>query len=74
VLAQRLHERRGLAVEQREELLLLLAEVPARLVGEEAAEARRRGAPLLLARGRRTPQLARADEGVVVVVRERDEG
>jgi hypothetical protein len=60
--------------EKGEQPLLLLAEVPDRLAREEAEEARGRATAFLVGGVGRTAQPARLDEGVMVIVRERDEG
>ena len=78
VLEQRLDEERGsvalLVREQREELLLLLAEVPQGLGREELEEARDGGQAFGVVAAGGAAQPACLHERVVVVVRERDKG
>lgn len=78
VLEERLDEQLAggafLVGERREELLLLLAEVADRVGAEEAQEVFDGGAALGLVAFGRTAQPACLNEGVMVIVRERDEG
>ena len=71
---ERLRQRSGPLGEKREDELLLVAEVAADLAREDAPELLRDRRQLLLAGVRgRAAKLPRADEGVVMVVRERHE-